>query len=208
MTRRMKWVLAILAAFVAFDGVALVVVLTMRHAQVAITGKVVQDGTAAIGGPFALAATNGKTVTDQTFRGKWQMLYFGYTYCPDACPTALSNIGSALQKLGLEADQIQPLFVSVDPKRDTREAMSAYLQSFDPRIIGLTGTRAQIDAIAKAYRVYFKIHEGEGDKYVVDHSAYFYLMDPAGRFVDVIEGATPGDQMADKLRVLIAAHSA
>ena len=208
MTRRMKWVLAILAAFLAFDGVALVVVLTMRHGQVAITGKVVQDGTAAIGGPFALAATNGKTVTDQTFRGKWQMLYFGYTYCPDACPTALSNIGSALQKLGLEADQIQPLFVSVDPKRDTREVMSAYLESFDPRIIGLTGTPAQIEAIAKAYRVFFKIHEGEGANYLVDHSAYFYLMDPAGKFVDVIEGATPGDQMADKLRVLIAAHSA
>ncbi len=156
-----------------------------------------------IGGPFTLVATDGKTVTDQTYRGKWLFIYFGYTFCPDACPTALNNISVALEKLGAEADKIQPLFITVDPKRDTPQVMGDYLKSFDPRIVGLTGSQAQTDGVAKAYRVYVATQENGGD-YAVDHSAYFYLMDPQGKFVNVIAGDVPGDQMADKLRKMMA----
>lgn len=207
MARRMKWIFGLLAVFLVFDAVTLGVVLTVRHLQPAMSGKVVRSGTAAIGGPFSLTSADGRTVTDETFRGKWMVIYFGYTFCPDACPTALSNMSIALQKLGKEADKIQPLFITVDPERDTRKVMSAYLESFDPRIVGLVGSQAQTVAAAKTYRVYFEAHKDGGDNYLVDHSAYFYLMGPDGKFVDVIEGATPGDQMADKLRKLIDEHS-
>ena len=205
MTRRMKWILVLLAAFLVFDAVALTMVLRpWRPSQVAIIGgKVVSTGTALIGGPFTLTTTDGKTVTDQTFRGKWMVIYFGYTFCPDACPTALSNMSDALQKLGKDADKLQPLFITVDPSRDTPQVMSAFLTSFDPRFVGLVGTEAQIDAVTGAYRVFFKLHKEEGDNYLVDHSAYFYFMGPDGKFVDIVEGATPGDQMAGKIRKLL-----
>ncbi len=208
MTRGMKWALGLLLVFLVFDAVALTIVLRARRSSVvALSGKVVRSGTAAIGGPFALTAADGHTVTEQTYRGKWMVIYFGYTFCPDACPTALSNMSIALQKLGREADKIQPLFITVDPKRDTRQVMSAYLESFDHRIVGLVGTQGQTDAVARAYRVYFELHKEGGDNYLVDHSAYFYLMGPDGKFVDVVEGATPSDQMADQLRKLIDEQS-
>lgn len=158
----------------------------------------------AIGGPFTLIATDGKTVTDQTYRGKWLLIYFGYTFCPDACPTALNNIGVALEKLGPEANKFQPIFITVDPKRDTIQVMGDYLKSFDPRIVGLTGSQAQTDSVAKAYRVYVAPQRSGGDDYPVDHSAYIYLMDQRGKFVNVIAGDMPGEQMADKLREMMA----
>jgi protein SCO1/2 len=97
--------------------------------------RIARSGTAAIGGPFTLVATNGQAVSDLTYRGKWVLLYFGYTYCPDACPTALNNISVALEKLGSDASKLQPLFITVDPNRDTREVMAEYLKSFDSRIL-------------------------------------------------------------------------
>jgi protein SCO1/2 len=157
-----------------------------------------------IGGPFTLKTTDGKTVTDQTYHGKWVAVFFGYTSCPDACPTALSNMTVTLEKLGKDAGKIQPLFITVDPDRDTSQVLSAFLDSFDHRIVGLSGTRAQIDATAQAYRAFYQLHKEQGDNYVVDHSAYFYLMDPDGNFADVVEGTTPGEQMADRISKLIA----
>jgi protein SCO1/2 len=158
-------------------------------------------GTAAIGGPFALVTARGKSVTDQTYRGRWMLIYFGYTFCPDACPTALTNLSGALQTLRQEADPIQPLFVTVDPKRDTAPVLGEYLKSFDPRIEGLTGTEAQTAAIVKTYRVFAEAQKAKSDgSYLVDHSSYLYLVDPQGRFVGVIESATPPAQIADWLR--------
>jgi protein SCO1/2 len=157
------------------------------------------QSTAAIGGPFTLVDTTGKTVTDQTYRGKWLLIYFGYTFCPDACPTALTNMGVALEKLGSTAASVQPLFITVDPKRDTVQVMADYLKSFDPRIAGLTGTQAQIDTVAKAYRVYVAAQNAKGGDYLVDHSAYLYLMDPQGRFVNVVSGSASGDEMAEQV---------
>jgi protein SCO1 len=169
--------------------------------------RITTSGTAAIGGPFALLSTHGGNVTDQTYRGKWLLIFFGFTFCPDACPTALNNISVGLEKLGADAGKLQPLFVTVDPRRDTREVMAEYLKSFDSRIIGLTGPQDQIDRVVKEYRVYVaqQKSETEGDNnYLVSHSAYIYLMDPQGKFVNVIQGSEGGEQIAAWLRKQMA----
>lgn len=169
--------------------------------------KVATSGTAAIGGPFTLVSTNDGNVTDQTYRGKWLLIFFGYTFCPDACPTALNNISVALEKLGADAGKLQPLFVTVDPQRDTREVLAEYLKSFDSRIIGLTGSQDQIDRVVKEYRVYVASQKSEtqgDDNYLVSHSAYIYLMDPQGKFVNVIQGSEAGEEIAAWLRKQMA----
>lgn len=170
--------------------------------QSAIVGKAIRTGTPAIGGPFTLVSANGESVTDQNFRGKWLLIFFGYTSCPDLCPTALTNVSVALEKFGPDASRLQPLFITVDPQRDTREVIANYLKSFDPRILGLTGTQAQIDQVTKEYRVYVALDKSEkgGDDYLVSHSAYLHLMDPKGKFVNVIEGKEDGDAIAAWLR--------
>jgi cytochrome oxidase Cu insertion factor (SCO1/SenC/PrrC family) len=169
-------------------------------------GSVTTSGPAAIGGPYTLVSMNGQDVSNQTYRGKWVLIYFGYTFCPDACPTALSNISVALEKLGSDASKLQPLFVTVDPQRDTREVLSDYLKSFDPRIIGLTGTKDQIDTLIREFRLYVKQEksDGDGDSYLVSHSSYIYLMNPQGKFVNVIQGVADGDGIAVWLRKQMA----
>jgi protein SCO1 len=159
-------------------------------------------GTATIGGPFTLVATNGQKISDQTYRGKWVLIYFGYTYCPDACPTALNNISVALEELGPDAGKLQTFFVTVDPQRDTQEVMTDYLKPFDSRILGLTGTKAQIDDVIKEFHLYVSAEksEGHGNNYYVSHSSYIYLMDPQGSFVDVIHGNAAGNEIAGWVR--------
>ena len=169
--------------------------------------KVATSGTAAIGGPFTLVSTNDGNVTDQTYRGKWLLIFFGYTFCPDACPTALNSISVALEKLGVDAGKLQPLFVTVDPQRDTREVLAEYLKSFDSRIVGLTGSQDQIDRVVKEYRVYVASQKSEtqgDDNYLVSHSAYIYLMDPQGKFANVIQGSEAGEEIAAWLRKQMA----
>ncbi len=168
----------------------------------AVVGKAIRTGTPAIGGPFTLVSTNGESVTDQSFHGKWLLIFFGYTSCPDLCPTALANVSVALEKFGPDTSQLQPLFITVDPQRDTRDVMANYLKSFDGRILGLTGTQAQIDSVTKNYRVYVQLDKSErgGDDYLVSHSAYLYLMGPKGKFVNVIEGKEDGEAIAAWLR--------
>ena len=159
-----------------------------------------------IGGPFTLSTTDGTTVTDQTYRGRWLLVYFGYTFCPNSCPTTLLEVARALEKLGLDAVQVQPLFITVDPQRDTPKVMQQYTQSFDPRIVGLTGTPPQIAAAAREYGAYY-VRYGTGpgaDDYVMDHSTYLYVIDPRGKFVRAFETGTSGDRIADALRELMA----
>jgi len=158
-----------------------------------------------IGGPFALSAPDGTTVTDQIYRGKWLLVYFGYTFCPNSCPTTLLEIATALKKLGPDAAKVQPLFITVDPQRDTPEVMQQYTQSFDPRIVGLTGTPQQIAAVAQEYGVYSVRHRtGPGaEDYVMDHSTYLYVMDPRGKFVRAFDTDISGDHIADALRELL-----
>ncbi|HJU15786.1 MAG TPA: SCO family protein [Stellaceae bacterium] len=158
----------------------------------------------AIGGPFTLVANNGQTVTDRTYRGKWLLVFFGYTHCPDVCPTTLNTIATALRQLGPEAARVQPLFITVDPARDTPQVLTNYVKVFDPRIVGLTGTPDQIAAAARAYRVYFSKDETAQERdYQLDHSAFVYLMNPQGKFVQVFGGAVANDKIAARLRQLI-----
>jgi protein SCO1 len=158
-----------------------------------------------IGGPFALSTPDGTTVTDRTYRGKWLLVYFGYTFCPSSCPTTLLTVATALKKLGPDAAQVQPLFITVDPQRDTPKVMRQYIESFDPRIVGLSGTPQQIAAAAQEYGAYYVRHStGPGpDDYVVDHSTYLYVMDPRGKFVRAFDPDTSDDRIADALRALI-----
>jgi protein SCO1 len=142
-------------------------------------------------------------VTDATFHGKWLLVYFGYTYCPDACPTALSNIAGALAKLGPAADKLQVLFITVDPGRDTPKVMGDYVKNFDPRIVGLSGSAQQITAAAKAYKVYVSPHTSDGEGYLVDHSSFVYLMDPNGKLARLLASDTPADGLAAQLRPLL-----
>jgi protein SCO1 len=162
-------------------------------------------GSVTIGGPFRLVAGDGSTVTETTFRGRWLLVYFGFTSCPVTCPTALVEIAAALAKLGPAAAALQPLFITVDPERDTTAVMHDYTQSFDPRIVGLTGTPAAIATVAEAYGVHYERHPvGPGaDDYVVDHSTYIYLMDPAGRFVRGFGADASAEELADGIRVRI-----
>jgi protein SCO1/2 len=162
-----------------------------------------------IGGPFTLTATDGSTVTGETYRGKIMLVYFGYTSCPDACPTTLNDIAAALAELGPLADRIEPLFITVDPKRDTREVLANYVRAFDPRIVGLTGTPEQIAAAAKAYGVYYAPYKTADapDGYLMDHTSVVFVMNEAHRFVASFTQDTPAAQMAERLRKLIAKTS-
>jgi len=158
-------------------------------------------GQALIGGPFALTDHTGKRITDRDFRGKSLIVYFGYTFCPDVCPAGLQVIAAALDKLGPKAERVQPLFITLDPERDTPAQLAAYVPSFHPRLIGLTGTPAEIAAVAKAYRVYFKRVDDPKSTagYSIDHSAIIYLMGPDGAFVAHFTPTTGADAMAERL---------
>ena len=205
MLPRSKLVLAFAVVMLLLSGALLATTIAIRQHAPDVSAESSARAGAAIGGPFTLVASDGKTVTDQTYRGKWMLIYFGYTFCPDACPTALNNLSVALKALGTDADTVQPLFITVDPKRDTPAVMAEYLKAFDPRIVGLSGSQAQTDAAAKAYHVYVEVQKGGGgDNYLVDHSAYFYVMDPQGKFVDVIAGDVSGTDMAARLRKMMA----
>ena len=160
--------------------------------------------TSAIGGPFTLVADTGKTVTERSYRGKWLLVFFGYTHCPDVCPTTLNAIAASLRQLGPKAAQVQPLFITVDPEHDTPQVLANYVKAFDPRIVGLTGTPDQIAAVAREYRVYFAKDETAQERDdQLDHSAFVYLMNPQGKFAQVFGGATPNDQITARLRQLI-----
>jgi protein SCO1/2 len=142
-----------------------------------------------IGGPFTLVDQDGKTVTDKDYSGKYLLVYFGYTSCPDMCPTGLTSIGHALDQLGADADKVQAIFVTIDPVRDTPEKLKQYDASFHPKIVGLTGTAAQIAAAAKAYQAYYEKEDPGSDDpdYVMDHSTLIYLMDPQGKLISTFD---------------------
>ena len=139
-----------------------------------------------IGGPFRLTGAQGRVVTDADVKGKPFLVFFGYTHCPDVCPTTLSDLSDVLGKLGPKAN-VPVLFITVDPERDTPAIMADYVSSFDPRIQGLSGDRASIDSVLKEYRVYSRKVAGQNGDYTMDHSALVYLMDREGRFVSSLD---------------------
>jgi protein SCO1/2 len=164
------------------------------------------DSRPMIGGPFTLLDSTGHTVSNTAWPGQYLLVYFGYTYCPDVCPTTLNEVAGALDKLGPEAKRLQPLFITVDPARDTPSVMATYTAAFTPRLVGLTGTPDQIAQVAREYRVYYAKHKtGPGpDDYTMDHSSVLYLMAPNGKFIAVIGADQQADAMAAQIAKLIS----
>ena len=157
-----------------------------------------------IGGPFTLTDQTGATVTEAALQGHPSALFFGYTFCPDVCPTTLADMTVWLQELGAGGDKLKVFFVTVDPERDTQAAMAAYLQAFDPRITGLTGARPAIDAMLKEFRVYSRKVDGkDGAPYTMDHTAGVYLLDDKARFVGTVDYQEKPEVALAKLKRLV-----
>jgi len=154
----------------------------------------------AIGGPFKLVDQDGKAITDQDMKGRPFLVFFGYTHCPDVCPTTLFEVSEVLHAMGKDADRVNALFITVDPERDTPVVMKDYLSSFDPRLRGVTGKQQEIDAVEKEYRVYAKKVPTKNGDYSMDHSAVVYLMDKNGRFVAPFNLKRQPAEAADALR--------
>lgn len=163
--------------------------------RTAVTGK------ALIGGPFALTDQTGKRVTEKDFLGKYMLVFFGFTTCPDICPSALQVMSAALDKLGTKGDAVTPVFITLDSQRDTPEKLAAYLKSFHPRLVGLTGSANEVDAAAKAYRVYYQkvADEKSPQNYSYDHAAIFYLMGKDGAFIAPIPHTTDVNELVRAL---------
>jgi protein SCO1 len=157
-------------------------------------------GPSAIGGPFTLIDQDGKAITERDMKGKPFLVFFGYTHCPDVCPTTLFELSEVMRAMGKDADRIGTLFITVDPDRDTPAVMKDYLSSFDPHMRGATGNQQQIGVVEKEFRVYAKKVPTKGDDYSMDHSAVVYLMDKEGRFVAPFNLKLPPAETADALR--------
>jgi protein SCO1/2 len=164
---------------------------------------VATTGTALIGGPFTLIGHDGKPVTDQAFRGKYMLVFFGFTHCPDICPAELQVMSAALDELGPKANEIIPIFITLDTERDTPQAVTDYVRNFGQRFVGLTGSPEQVAAAAKAYRVTYSKFQEEGakpDDYTIDHAALVYLMGKDGEYLTHFAYGSPAAKMAEALR--------
>jgi len=189
-------VLPILAAFVC----GLVLVFGAIVYFTARSGSSVGPAIAAVGGPFHLTDQTGKPVSDQDFKGRPFLVFFGYTHCPDICPTTLFEISEVIKKLGSDADRTGAIFITVDPERDTPAALKDYLSNFDPHLRGLTGDPAAVEAAIKAYRVYAKKVPLKDGDYTMDHTAVVYLMDKDGHFVAPFNLKQTPEAAAEQLR--------
>ena len=185
-------ILAVLAAFLA-GALALFAVVWVTLPKEATQAS-------SVGGPFRLIDQNGRAVTEQDFKGKPFIVFFGFTYCPDICPTTLFDISEVLQRLGPDAERTAALFITVDPERDTPEKMKDYVSSFHPRVFGLTGTPEEIAKVEKEYRVYAKKVPLKDGGYTMDHTAVVYLMDKDGRFVAPFNLKKTAEEAAADLR--------
>jgi protein SCO1/2 len=195
MTARTSHVLLVVGAFLAG-----LVVFSAAIFLVAGKSPVPTPAASAIGGPFRLVDHNGRVVTDEGLKGKPFLVFFGFTHCPDVCPTTLFEVSEILTRLGSDAERVNALFVTVDPERDTAEKLKDYLSSFHPQLRGVTGTPAEIAVIEKAYRVYAKKVPLESGGYTMDHTALVYLMDKEGRFVAPFNMKRTPEEAARELR--------
>jgi len=163
-------------------------------------GRVVSTGQADIGGPFRLTDHTGKSVSDADFRGRYMLIYFGYSFCPDVCPTTLGVMSQALKKAGDKAGRVVPIFITIDPERDTPKVLADYMKAFGPAFVGLTGTAAQIQDVEKKYRVYAVKKPLAGGNYGMDHSSVLYLMGPDGKLISFYDEAISPDDLAKDLK--------
>jgi len=159
---------------------------------------------ARIGGPFELQDQHGRVVNEQTFSGQWLLVFFGFTRCADVCPTTLVHMAKVLNGLGEQAERVQPLFISLDPERDTPEVLASYTEFFDPRILGLAGSPAQLRQVADAYSVYFQ-KVPMGDTYMLDHTGSIYLMGPDGELAELFSQQTTAEAMVADISRIIGA---
>jgi len=184
-------------------GLSALLIMNSNGSFVSPAGQQDTSGKALIGGPFSLVNHEGKRVTDKDFHGKKMLIYFGFTHCPDICPGSLQVISSALDKLGSAANGVTPVFITVDPERDTPKLLAEYVASFHPRLVGLTGKKENVDAVVKkTFRVYAKKVKDpkQPDTYTMDHASLIYLMDEKGKFVHYFGHPTSADKLAEKLR--------
>lgn len=192
----------------ALGGVCLAVGLGVglwREAGAPHASGTVERGAASVGGPFQMVDQDGKLVDQRILNGRWSAVFFGYTYCPDVCPATLSALKVAKMRIGDKANNLQVVFISIDPERDTPAQLKTYLMSpaFPQPVVGLTGTPAQVAATAKAYRAYYA-KAGQGATYLMDHSSAIYLMDPQGRFVSLVSPDEGVDGMVKGLNEAMA----
>ncbi|MEQ8282634.1 MAG: SCO family protein [Parvibaculum sp.] len=154
---------------------------------------------ARVGGPFTLVNEAGETVTEADFRGRYMLIYFGFTFCPDVCPTELQVMASAIEALGARGENIAPVFITIDPERDTPDVMARYVALFHPRLTGLTGTPEQVGAAAKAWHVFYRkvADDGSSEDYTMDHSSIVFLMGPDGEYLKLFAPGTSPDKMAE-----------
>jgi cytochrome oxidase Cu insertion factor (SCO1/SenC/PrrC family) len=162
-------------------------------------------GEAQVGGAFTMVNQKGETVTEKSFEGRYMLVFFGFTFCPDICPTTLQVVGSALDQVGAKADKITPVLVSVDPARDTPEVLKNYIENFHPRLVGLTGTPEQLAVTAKAFKVFYQKVDNptRPQDYLMDHSSILYLMGPDGKFVKHFTYTTDAKKLAEGLAAAI-----
>ena len=163
-------------------------------------GRTVSVGKTTVGGPYALTDQDGRPRSSADFRGRFQLIYFGYSFCPDVCPTTLAVMSDALDKMGADANRIVPIFITVDPARDTAKVMKQYVAAFGPRFVGLTGSQAALDKVEEEFRVYARKQPLEGRTYAMDHSSVVYLMGPDGRLVKYYNDPLSPDQLAKDLK--------
>jgi protein SCO1/2 len=179
-------------------------VLWYESSRVPRLGQVVTTGVADVGGPFKLTDQTGKAVTDADFRGRYMLIYFGYSFCPDVCPTTLSVMAQALDKMSVAKSRVVPVFITIDPERDTPAVLKDYMAAFGPQFVGLTGSPEQIKAVEKEYRVYAKKTPIDASNpkrgYGMDHSSVIYLMGPDGRMISFYDEAISPDDLAKDLR--------
>src|SRR5438105_1308802 len=199
-SRRFILAAAVLGGLVIL-GAGVLLAMLQRDAPRGAAGTLLAS---AIGGPFRLVDQSGKTVTDADLKGKWSLVYFGYTHCPDACPTALNAIAIALDQLGQKREAVRSVFITVDPERDTPEVLKEYVANFDAPILALSGSPEEIARAAKAYRVYYAKHSEPGGDYSMDHSSVIYLMDPEGRFTASFTHQSTPEEIAERLKKLLA----
>jgi cytochrome oxidase Cu insertion factor (SCO1/SenC/PrrC family) len=162
--------------------------------------RVIVSGIASVGGPFTLTAHTGERISDEAFRGQFMLVAFGFTHCPDVCPAELQVMTAALESMGSAADRVQPLFVTIDPERDTAEHLADYMAHFHPRLIGLTGSADEIAEVAAAYHVWYEKVQGDSPDYLMDHTSITYLMGPDGKFVQHFSFGTSAETLAKALR--------
>ena len=199
-----RFIFAMMAALAAIAIIAFFAWRSLAPRPAVIRGPITTikiPSTVTIGGAFSLTDHTGAPVTDEDFRGQFMLINFGYTFCPDVCPTTLQTISGAMDILGADAARLQPIFITIDPERDTVETLSSYIPAFHPKLIGLTGAKAKTDKIAALFKVYHKKASGDdGADYFMDHSAFIYLMGPDGAFITMFRHDAGPEILARDIR--------